>query len=72
MRNNILTDPELNNLAKVCDVLEHFDKAGEILSGEKYETSSLVLPTLSFLKKKMGVVTNDSAFKANLKKELRE
>ena len=34
MRNNILTDTELNNLAKVCDVLEHFDKAGEFFLGK--------------------------------------
>jgi len=50
LREDLLTPNEITNLTETCQVLEEFDKAGEELSGEKYVTSSLVLPMLAFLR----------------------
>ena len=72
MRADLLTASEIIELTEACEVLAEFDKAGEELSGEKYVTSSLIIPMLSFLRGSVRINEKDSLFKASLKKDLLE
>ena len=50
-RNKALTDQEIAKLKDVCQVLETFFEVTQLLSGEKYATQSVILPSQSYLYK---------------------
>ena len=70
LRENLLTPDQEVLLTEAIDILQHFDNATEMISGETYVTCALTLPLFKFLQNACKPNQKDSDFSSFLKKDL--
>lgn len=57
-----LTESEIKDLKEICTVLNPFFLITEKLSGEKYPTISIILPSIELLKKSVRILVDQKKF----------